>query len=244
MILAPDGKEKMSKSKGNVITPDEVIVEYGADALRAYEMFISEFEQTTPWNTNGLAGTYRWLRRAWELLLTRSSPPPADETTPALDRDLARITHKTIRKVSGDIEDFRFNTAISALMEFTNAIGEAAGRPVSAEGYHQALDALLLMLAPIAPFLAEEVWHRLARKGSVHQQRWPAFDAALAVDETITLVLQVNGKVRDRLVVPADISEAQAREMALASESIKRWLEGRVPRQVVVVKGRLVNIVV
>ena len=244
MILAPDGKEKMSKSKGNVITPDEVIAEYGADALRAYEMFISEFEQTTPWNTNGLAGTYRWLRRAWELLLARATPPPAGETTQALDRDLARITHKTIRKVSGDIEGFRFNTAISALMEFTNAIGEAAGRPVSAEVYHQALDALLLMLAPIAPFLAEEVWHRLARKGSVHQQRWPAFDAALAVDETITLVLQVNGKVRDRLVVPADISEAQAREMALASESIKRWLEGRVPRQVVVVKGRLVNVVV
>jgi leucyl-tRNA synthetase len=244
MILAPDGKEKMSKSKGNVITPDEVIAEYGADALRAYEMFISDFEQTTPWNTNGLAGTYRWLRRAWELMLARAAPPAATDETEVIDRDLRRIMHKTIRKVAGDIEGFRFNTAISALMEYTNAIGEFGVRPVSKPVYLESLDALLLLLAPIAPFLAEEVWHRLGHKGSVHQQRWPAFDPALAVDETITLVLQVNGKVRDRLTVPADISEPQAREMALASENVQRWLEGKTPRQVVVVKGRLVNIVV
>ena len=246
MILAPDGKEKMSKSKGNVITPDEVVAQYGGDALRAYEMFISDFEQATPWNTNGLAGTSRWLKRAWELQLKpapASLPLPSAATAHA-DRDLRRKLHKTIRKVSGDIEGFRFNTVISTLMEFTNALAAAHDQGVSDAAFIEAQDALLLMLAPIAPFMAEEIWARKGRPYSVHQQMWPAWDAALAADDMITIVVQVNGKVRDRVQVPADVTEDQAIAAALASEGAKKYMDGQTPKKVLHVPGRLVNIVV
>ncbi len=248
MILAPDGKEKMSKSKGNVITPDEVVAEHGADALRAYEMFISDFEQATPWNTNGLAGTFRWLKRAWDLLLypaqRLAATEATDAATQAADRDLLRKMHKTIKKVSQDIEGFRFNTVISALMEFTNALHDAQAAPVSAAAFNAAADALLLLLAPVAPFMAEEVWARKGRKYSVHQQKWPQFDEALAADDLITLVLQVNGKVRDRLTMPAGLSETEAQAAALASDQVKKYLDGKTPKKVIYVAGKLVNVVV
>jgi len=244
MILAPDGKERMSKSKGNVITPDEVVREYGGDALRAYEMFISDFEQTTPWNTNGLSGTHRWLRRAWELLLRPAPrPKPADPKGMA-DRSLRRMLHKTIRKVSADIEGFRFNTAVSALMELTNALYDAQAQPVSDEAFQEAQDGLLLLLAPIAPFMSEEIWSLLGRPYSIHQQPWPKFDPQLAEDETVTLVIQVNGRVRERLPVPAGMRQAQALEAALGLESVTKWLGGKSPRQVVFVPDRLINLVV
>ena len=244
MILAPDGKERMSKSKGNVITPDEVVKDYGGDALRAYEMFISDFEQTTPWNTNGLSGTHRWLRRAWDLLLRPSPRPKAADPTGLADRSLRRKLHKTIRKVSADIEGFRFNTVISALMELTNALYEAQSQPVSEEAFQEAQDGLLLLLAPIAPFLSEEVWSRLGRKYSIHQQPWPEFDPQLAEDEIITLVVQVNGRVRDRLQVPAGIDQAEALEAALRLESVAKWLGGKALRQSIFVPDRLINLVV
>ena len=243
MILAPDGKEKMSKSKGNVITPDEVVEEWGADALRTYEMFISDFEQATPWNTNGLAGTHRWLRRAWEILLEPACRPTPDATTDQADRNLRRWTHKTIRKVSQDIEGFRFNTVISSLMEFTNALYDSQ-KHVSEEAFTEATEALLLMLAPVAPFMAEEVWDRKHRTYSIHQQAWPAYDEALAADEEITLVLQVNGKVRGRLTMPANLSEQEARSVALQSEAVRRHLDGHTPKKVIYVPGKLVNVVV
>ncbi len=244
MILAPDGKEKMSKSKGNVITPDEVVAEWGGDALRAYEMFISDFEQATPWNTNGLAGTHRWLRRVWDMIMNPIPLPEADETTEQLDRNLRRWTHKTIKKVSRDIENFRFNTVISSLMEFTNELVDCQRRPVSAMALNEAVDALLLMLAPVAPFMAEELWAHKGRHYSVHQQKWPQLYEALAADEEITLVLQVNGKVRGRLTVPADLSERQAHSIALSNEVVRRYLNGRAPKKVVYVPGKLVNVVV
>jgi len=244
MILAPDGRDKMSKSMGNVITPDEVVAEYGGDALRAYEMFISDFEQATPWNPNGLVGTFRWLKRAWDILLQPGRPPVRGDGTEAADRELRRKMHKAIRKVSQDIEGFQFNTVISTMMEFTNALHVAHTRPVSAAVFDEALDALLLMLAPVAPFMAEELWSRKGRPGSIHQQKWPQFDEALAADEVITLVLQVNGKVRDRVQVPADITEQQAKELAQGSPSVQKFLEGKPPKKVVYVPGRLVNIVV
>jgi leucyl-tRNA synthetase len=244
MILAPDGKEKMSKSKGNVITPDEVVAEWGGDSLRAYEMFISDFEQATPWNTNGLAGTHRWLKRVWDLLLRPRQRPPADEQAASLDRGLRRKLHKTIKKVSGDIEGFRFNTVISALMEFTNALHDAQAQPVSDAAFDEASNTLLLMLAPIAPFVAEEIWARKGRAYSIHQQKWPRYDEGLAADETVTLVLQVNGKVRDRLTMPVNVSEAEAQAAALASEQVKKYLNGKTPRKVIYVAGKLVNVVV
>ncbi len=239
MILA-EGGEKMSKSKGNVITPDAVVAEWGADALRAYEMFISDFEQPTPWNTNGVPGCYRWLRRVWEWVLR--GLPAAAAPDAAADRALRRRTHQTLKKVSQDIEAFRFNTVVSALMEYTNALYEAP--PASPAALAEARDTLLLMIAPVAPFMAEELWARLGRRYSIHQQAWPQWDPALAADEMVTLVVQVNGKVRDRLTVPAGITEAAAKAAALASETAQKFMGGRTPRQVVYVKGRLVNLVV
>lgn len=244
MILAPDGKEKMSKSKGNVITPDETVAEWGADALRAYEMFISDFEMATPWNTHGLAGTYRWLRRVWEVVLSPAPRPAADDRTAQADRDLTRWTHKTLRKVSQDIEGFRFNTVISTLMEFTNALHDAQRQPVSDRAFNEATDALLLMVAPVAPFMAEEIWARQSRPYSIHQQLWPQFDLALAADETITLVLQVNGKVRGRIAMPAGLTEEQARDVAMKNEAVQRHLDGKPPRKLIYVPGKLVNVVV
>ena len=178
MILAPDGKEKMSKSKGNVITPDEMIEQFGADALRAYEMFISDFEMATPWNTNGLAGTHRWLKRVWDILVNPSPRPPldADADIEQIDRSLRRWTHKTIHKVSQDIERFGFNTVISSLMEFTNAIHEAQRQPGSGMAFQEAIDTLLLLLAPIAPFMAEEIWALKGKKYSIHQRHWPVYE--------------------------------------------------------------------
>ena len=244
MILAPDGKEKMSKSKGNVITPDETVAVWGADALRAYEMFISDFEMATPWNTNGLAGTHRWLRRAWDVILNPAPRPPADATTEQLDRDLQRWTHKTLKKVSQDIEGFRFNTVISSLMEFTNTLFDAQRQPVSDAAFNEATDNLLLMLAPIAPFMAEEIWEHKGRPYSIHQQTWPQFDVALAADESITLVLQVNGKVRGRITMPVGLTEEQARSIALENEAVRRHLDGKAPRKLIYVPGKLVNVVV
>jgi leucyl-tRNA synthetase len=244
MILAPDGKEKMSKSKGNVITPDEVVAEWGGDALRAYEMFISDFEQATPWNTNGLAGTHRWLRRVWDIILDPSSRPPVDESTHQADRDLRRWTHKTIKKVSHDTEEFRFNTVISSLMEFTNALYDTQQQAVSDEVFDEALESLLLMLAPVAPFMAEELWALKGQPYSIHQQPWPRYNEAFAADEVITLVLQVNGKVRGRLTMPVNLNEDQAQDVALKSEAVQRHLKGQVPKRVVYVPGKLVNVVV
>ncbi len=244
MILAPDGKEKMSKSKGNVITPDDVVAEHGGDALRAYEMFISDFEAATPWNPSGLAGTYRWLRRAWDLLLTPSARPVPDATTEQHDRDLRRKMHKTIKKVSADIESFRFNTVVSALMEFTNAIYDAQSKPVSDAAFDEARDALLLLLAPVAPFMAEEIWARKGRPYSIHQQRWLAYDAAMAADEMMTLPVQVNGKLRDRVELPVGASEAEVKDAALKSANVQRYLEGKPPLKVIYVPGKMVSLVV
>jgi leucyl-tRNA synthetase len=243
MILAPDGKEKMSKSKGNVITPDQVVSEVGADALRAYEMFISDFEQATPWSTAGLGGTHRWLRKTWDLMLAPSDRPAASEATEQADRDLRRVMHKTIRKVSQDIVGFSFNTVISSLMEFTNAIVEAQTR-VSVPAFEQARDTLLLLLAPVAPFMAEEIWARKGRPYSIHQQKWPAFDEKLAADEVMVLPVQVNGKVRDRIELPVGASEAEVKAAALASEGVLRHLAGKAPSQVIYIPKRLVSIVV
>jgi len=243
MILGLDG-EKMSKSRGNVITPDSVVEKWGADALRSYEMFISDFEMATPWNTNGLSGTYRWLRRAWEVILRSPVKVPENEDTKKSDRELRRWTHKTIRKISSDIEGFRFNTVISSLMEFTNALYDTQRQPVSPAIFQEAANALLLMLAPVAPFMAEELWALKGHSYSIHQQSWPEWEESLAADDMITLVLQVNGKLRGRLTMPADLTEAQARQEALNSEAVQRHLAGKPAKRLIYVPGKLVNVVV
>ncbi len=243
MILAPDGKEKMSKSKGNVITPDEVVKEYGADALRAYEMFISDFEQATPWSTQGLGGTWRWLRRVWDLELQPNNRPAPSAATEQADRALRRAMHKAIKKVSADIEGFRFNTVVSSMMEFTNAIIDLQNQ-VSAAAFDEARDTLLVMLAPIAPFMAEEIWARKGRPYSIHQQKWPPYDASLAADEMMTIPIQINGKLRDRIQLPVGASEAEVKDAALKSENVQRHLAGKTPFKVIYVPGKMVSLVV
>ncbi len=235
--------EKMSKSKGNVITPDEVIAEHGADALRGYELFISDFEQTVPWSTQGVPGVRRWLDRVWRIVLApeEEQGPPAQMT----DRDLRRIAHQTILRYERDLKAFSFNTLVAALMEFSNALYKARGAgSVGTPAWDEAIDILLRLLAPIAPHIAEELWHRLGRPYSIHQQPFPVADEAAARADSLTLAVQINGKVRDHITVPADADEETIKQAALASEGAKRYLNGSPPKQIHYVKGRLVSIVV
>jgi leucyl-tRNA synthetase len=235
--------EKMSKSKGNVITPDEVVAEHGADALRGYEMFISDFTMTVPWNTQGVPGVRRWLDRAWRIVLSPDEDKGASNAMTA--RDLRRTAHLTIERYERDLAAFSFNTVVSTMMEFTNMLFKArdAGLTGTAE-WAEAIDILLRLLAPIAPHMAEELWERLGRGYSVHQQTWPKFDASAVVAETITIPVQVNGKLRDRITVPADADEAAIKDAALASEVVQKFLDGKPLRQVIYAKGRMLNLLV
>ncbi len=241
MVLGTDN-EKMSKSRGNVVAPDDLVARYGADTVRTYLMFFAKWDQGGPWNYDGIRGPQRFLQDVWEVAQAEYQPQAADEQA---TRALRRKTHQTIRKVGQDIEEFSFNTAVAALMELRNAIGDAqrAGQ-VSRAAWNEAVDNLLLLLAPIAPHITEELWQRRGHAYSIHQQPWPVWDEEIARDETITLVVQVNGKVRARIDVPADIDNAEAERIALEEENIRRYLEGQKPKKVIVVPGRLVNIVV
>jgi leucyl-tRNA synthetase len=242
IILGEDG-EKMSKSRGNVVAPDALVAKHGADALRAYLMFAYRWQEGGQWSSQGIEGTVRWLNRVWSLVVERPTArvgrPEAGQV-----RRLQQVTHQTIQHVSNDFERFEFNTIVSALMELANALQESRTSLGGTPTWDEAVTTLLLLMAPVAPHIAEELWARLGKPYSIHQQPWPSFDPEIARAEEITLVIQVNGKVRDRITVPADITEEQARARALASEPVQRQLAGRPPRQVIVVRGRLVNVVV
>ena len=248
-IILGEDHDKMSKSRGNVVAPDEYVESMGADIVRIYLMFLGPWDQGGPWSTAGINGMARWANRVWDMALrdysvgaTHASPLPG--TDPAATRNLVRATHKTIRKVTADLDKFRFNTALAALMELSNALGDAwEAKNVDATSWNAAVDAMLVLLAPCAPHITEELWERRGKPYSIHQQPLPAWDDALAADEEITLVVQVNGKVRDRLTVPAGISEIDAKAAALASPKVQAQLGGKPPRQVVYVPGRLVNVV-
>ena len=241
MILGVDGF-KMSKSKGNVVAPDELTGRYGTDALRTYLMFAYRWEEGGLWNSNGIDGTVRWLKRVWILFTDPTQPGIASDET---KRVLRRKVHQALKRVTRDFEQFQFNTIISSLMELLNEMYKArdAGAAGSSE-WSEALEIYLKMLAPVAPHISEELWMRLGKPYSIHTQKWPAVDEAAAREDEITLVVQVNGKLRDRVIVPADVSDEKAKAAALASEAVKKHLEGKTPKQVVYVKGRLVNIVV
>jgi leucyl-tRNA synthetase len=240
IILGEDG-EKMSKSRGNVVAPDELVARHGADALRAYLMFAYRWQEGGPWSSQGIEGTVRWLSRVWSLAVEPAAGGAAPEAGAA--RALQRVVHQTIRRVSRDFESFEFNTIVSALMEMTNALHEARPALAGSPAWDEALTTLLLLTAPVAPHITEELWQRLGKPYSIHQQAWPAYDEALAQEERITVVVQINGKVRDRLSVPADIDEHEVQALALQSESIQRHLAGKTPRQIIYVQGRLVNLV-
>jgi leucyl-tRNA synthetase len=241
MVLGEDG-DKMSKSKGNVVAPDALVAKYGADTVRAYLMFFARWELGGPWNYDGIKGPQRLLFDVWDIGLTDYQPAAVDEVA---TRALRRKTHQTIRKVSEDLENFSFNTAVAAIMELRNALLEAQRtRNVSAASWTEAVESLLLILAPIAPHISEELWSRRGRPYSIHQQIWPGWDEKVAKEEAITLVVQINGKVRDKIEAAADVDDETLRQTALASDKIQGWLEGKVPRKVIVVPGKLVNIVI
>jgi leucyl-tRNA synthetase len=241
-IILGEDAEKMSKSRGNVVAPDELVARYGADSVRAYLMFFARWEQGGPWSSSGIEGVARWLQRVWSLAV--DEPPANGAASPEGERALRRRVHQTIQRVTRDFEGFEFNTVISSLMELTNALhaARAAGLHSSA-AYQEGVESLLLMTAPVAPHLAEELWAISGKPYSIHDQAWPRADAEAARAEEFTLVVQVNGKTREKLTVPVDIDEATARELVLNLDTVQRHLEDKTLRKVVYVPGRLINLV-
>ncbi len=241
----------MSKSRGGV-GPDEMIARYGADALRTYVLFMGPPEAEADWNEGGIEGIHRFLNRAWRAVAGRVDLLPsdwrakADAAAAPAALALRRKTHQTIQRVTHDIERWHFNTAISAMMELVNAMTEAGDSLSDADlrvAYSEACEHLCLLLAPFAPHLAEELWHRLGHQESVHLASWPAWDPAAAAEEEVTVVVQVNGRLRDRLMVAPGTSEQELERQALSSPRIQPFLKGKAVRNVVVVPDRLVNIV-
>jgi leucyl-tRNA synthetase len=236
--------QKMSKSRGNVINPDEYVSELGADAVRAYLMFIAPWQQGGDWNDSGLIGVSRWLNRVWNLVLEE----PEAESKPEMDQDterqLLRVTHQTTKKVTEDMERLHLNTLVAALMEFTNHLNRIKdSHSIDSPVWQQSIDTLLLLLAPITPHLAEELWTETGHPYSIHNQPLPAWDEELAAEEEFTLVIQVNGKLRDKVTVPVSITEEQARQLALGRERVQAQLNDREIKSVIYVPGRLVNVV-
>jgi len=231
--------EKMSKSKLNVVNPDDMVDRYGADSLRLYEMFIGPLEASAPWQTEGIEGVHRFLQRAWRLFFEGDDDALhssiVDEEP---DEEMRRMLHKTIAAVTEDIEDLRFNTAISRLMEFVNFMTRRERRP------RRVLETFIKLLSPFAPHLGEEVWHRLGHQESIAYVPWPEHDPALLVEEVLTIPVSVNGKVRARLEIPTGTPPEEVEAQALAHPAVARHLDGRRPRKVIHVPGRMVNIVV
>jgi leucyl-tRNA synthetase len=241
MVLGEDG-DKMSKSKGNVIAPDVLVNKYGADSVRAYIMFFARWEMGAPWDSQGIEGSVRWIRRVWTLFTDPTPPITASDET---KKNLRRKVHQTLRRVTRNFEQFEFNTIVSSLMELMNEMYKA--REAGAAGtdeWKEAQDIYLRMMAPVTPHIAEELWLQLGKPYSVHTQQWPAVDEAAAKEDVIELPVQINGKVRDRITVAAEATEEEVKAAALASEIVQKYLEGKEPRKVIVAKGKLVSVVV
>ena len=247
-IMAPDG-QKMSKSKGNVIDPMEIMDSgYGADALRVYEMFIAPYDMDAPWDPRGVPGTYRFLNRAWNLVQEfvdnnlNDSLGANEKTT----QELLRLTHLTIKKVTRDIEDEKFNTAVASMMEMVNGlykIKESQEIDMSDE-WRFALESLIQILAPFAPHITEELWHEMGHDDTVHVGRWPKWDEKYLKSSVMTIIVQVNGKLRAKLELPSDIDKQGVEAAALADENVQKFTNNKPPKKMVYVPGKLVNIVV
>ena len=234
---------KMSKSRGNVVNPDDIIARYGADSLRLYEMFMSPLDQVKPWNTRGVEGTSRFLNRAWRLIAGGDGDEGGSADRPALQNteptsEQARVLHQTIAKVTEDIEGLRFNTAISTLMEFTNAAYKWPSVP------RAAAEAFVLLLSPLAPHLGEELWARLGHDESLAYQTWPVADPKFLKADVLDIAVQVNGKLRGKIQVPAEAAEAEVIEIAKADANVGRHLAGQDVKRAIYVRGRIVNFVV
>jgi leucyl-tRNA synthetase len=232
---------KMSKARGNVINPDHVVHEYGADSLRLYEMFMGPLEQVKPWSMRGVNGVYGFLSRVWRAVIddraeTTALNPSVRDAKP--DKETLRLLHQTIAKVTDDVDGMRFNTAISAMMTFNNHLTKLEVRPRSV------IEPFVLILSPFAPHIAEELWQALGHGESLAYEPWPAADPELLKADTIEVPVQVNGKVRSRIVVPADSDEKALEAAALADEKVQAHLAGKKIVKVIVAKGKLINFVV
>ncbi len=241
MVLGED-HEKMSKSRGNVTAPDDLVQRYGADAVRSYLIFFAKWDMGAPWNRTGIEGTHRWLKRVWALFTKKVGKPSA---TPETLKVLRRKVHQTLKQVTHDYDQFEFNTIISGLMELLNEMYKAkdAGAAGSQE-WNEAIDIYLRMLAPVCPHIAEELWANLGKPYSIHTQSWPKVDEPATREDEITIPVQINGKLRDRLVFPADVSETEIKSAVMASETVQKYLAGKEPRKLIVVQKKLVSIVV
>jgi leucyl-tRNA synthetase len=256
-ILGEDG-ERMSKSRGNVQDPDELVEKYGADTVRLFLMFMGPWDQGGPWNSKGIEGVHRFLRRVWTVSTDphgREAGDPdagrlaAGQSAAAAADELRRATHRTIKKVTEDHDTFHWNTMISALMELTNRLMRLRGTEVvTGPEWDEATRVLVLMLAPMAPHIAEELWsRRLAASGeawrSVHTESWPDYDAMLVTTDEFELPIQVNGKLRDVVTLPAGLSEVEVEQIVLARDKVRAYLDGNEVVRVVQVPGRLANVV-
>ena len=250
-MVIKDGA-KMSKSKGNVVDPNALVERYGADTARLFSLFAAPPEKDLDWSDQGVEGSYRFLNRVWRLVFealpfTQGAPAVDPERMTDEGKGLRRVVHKTIRKVTDDIEGrFHFNTAIAAIMEMVNALGafEPKANPRNAAVLREALTSLVILLAPFVPHTAEELWEGLGQAGTLARTPWPSYDPEAAADEELTVVVQVNGKLRDRIIVPAAATEDDLTSAALAAERVRSLIDGKSVRKVVVVPGKLVNIVV
>ncbi len=247
-IMAPDG-QKMSKSKGNVIDPMEIMDSgYGADALRVYEMFIAPYDMDAPWDPRGVPGTYRFLNRAWNLVqeFVDKNPNNSLDANEKTTQELLRLTHSTIKKVTRDIEDEKFNTAVASMMEMVNGlykIKESQGIDMSDE-WRFALEGLIQILAPFAPHITEELWHEMGHDDTVHVGHWPKWDEKYLKSSVMTIIAQVNGKLRAKLELPSDMDKQGVEAAALADENVQKFINNKPPKKMVYVPGKLVNIVV
>lgn len=239
IILGEDG-EKMSKSRGNVVNPDAIVQDYGTDALRMYLMFIGPLEAVKPWNTKNIEGISRFLRRVWRLLINEETGQPTDriQNSSGENKDLERLLHQTIKKVTEDVENLRFNTAISQLMIFLNGAEKAASISSAA------VADFLRMLAPFAPHIAEEIWNRLGHATSISEAGWPEFDESKTIEDTVTIVFQVNGKVRGQGVFSKDTAKEALLAAARADAGVQKFTDGKEILKEIVVPGKLVNLVV
>jgi leucyl-tRNA synthetase len=236
MILGGNN-EKMSKSKGNVVNPDEVVESHGADTLRLYEMFMGPLDASIAWSTNGLDGSRRFLDRIWRLLVEEDGTLTSKVVDNDNSRKLEKVYHQTVKKVTENYEDLKFNTAISQLMVFINDAYKAETLPKTY------IEGFVKLLAPVAPHIAEELWEKLGHVESISYETWPAYDEAKLVDNEVEIVIQINGKVKAKLMVPTDITKEKLEEIAMDDETIKEQIDGKTVRKVIAVPGKLVNIV-
>ncbi|MCL6520935.1 MAG: leucine--tRNA ligase [Firmicutes bacterium] len=252
-VVLGEDSQKMSKSRGNVVAPDELVERYGADVVRVYLMFMAPWEQGGPWSSKGIEGAHRFLNRVWRVALAALGEAPegpaAGEAEEAGERvteaELLRAMHRAVQRVTADMERFDFNTAVAALMELTNLLMRAAQQGLArSDAYRRAVERLLLCLAPMAPFVTEELWHRLGHAGSIHLERWPEVDPAALVEEQVLVVVQVNGRVRERISVPRGLPEEELARRALESVRDRPYVAGKPVRRLITVPDKLVNVVV